>query len=168
MGRVSVCIYIYITYVYGVWPQQFDLKLFSDSRVAGFTSSCLQIAMSTACAAVAKISDPRFRELLPAPGELRAEEVDAAGAKLREHVELNQCGKLFRVLSNQVELPSLTLSVQEKGYGCPYCRFHRSGCTRCNPDWHEERRPKVAKVRPWSQFTRRNEEMAESLQEGHK
>ena len=159
--------YIYITYVYGVWPQQFDLKLFSDSRVAGFTSSFLQIAMSTVCAAVAKISDPRFRELLPAPGELRAEEVDAAGAKLREHVELNQCGKLFRVLSNQVELPSLTLSVQEKGYGCPYCRFHRSGCTRCNPDWHEERRPKVAKVRPWSQFTRRNEEMAVSLQEGH-
>ena len=123
--------------------------------------------MSTVCAAVAKISDLRFRELLPAPGELRVEEVDAVGAKLREHVELNQCGKLFRVLSNQVELPSLTLSVQEKGYGCPYCRFHRSGCTRCNPDWHEERRPKVAKVRPWSQFTRRNEEMAVSLQEGH-
>ena len=161
-------IYIFITYVYGVWPQQFDLKFFSDSSVVGFTSSCLQIAMSTVCAAVAKISDPRFRELLPAPGELRAEEVDAAGAKLRERVELNQCGNLFKVLSNQVELPSLTLSVQEKGYGCPYCRFHRSGCTRCNPDWHEERRPKVAKVRPWSQFTRRNEEMAESLQEGHK
>ena len=35
--------------------------------------------MSTVCAVVAKISDPRFRELLPAPGELRAEEVDAAG-----------------------------------------------------------------------------------------
>ena len=130
-----ICIYIYITYVYGVWPQQFDLKLFSDSRVAGFTSSFLQIAMSTVCAAVAKISDPRFRELLPVPGESRAEKVDA--------------------------------SAQEKGYGCPKCRFHRSGCTRCNPDLHEERRSKVAKVRSCSQFTRRNEEMAVSLQEGH-
>ena len=112
-------IYIYITYVYGVWPQQFDLKLFSDSRVVGFPSSFLQIAM--------------FRELLRAPGELRAEEVDAAGAKLREHVELNQCGKLFRVLSNQVELPSLTLSVQEKRLRVPLLHVPQIGLHPLQP-----------------------------------
>ena len=96
--------------------------------------------MSTACAAVAKISEARFLELLQAPGEFRAEEVDAACAKLREQWELNLSSTNAELkLWNQVQLASFKL-------GCIRCRYSRLGCISCNPI-QEERRTKFPKVR---------------------